>query len=102
MLDVGDLSVGQVFGGRYRIERLLKAGGMGAVYRATHTETSRTVALKLMRPEIVVDAQARERFAQEARVSSMIESSHVVDVLDAGIDAASGNPFIAMEFLQGQ
>ena len=52
MHDIGQIRAGEVFCGRYRVERLLKAGGMGAVYVAEHTATRKKVALKLMHPEM--------------------------------------------------
>ena len=102
MLDLGQIRSGEVFAGHYRIDRLLKAGGMGAVYVAEHTATRKKVALKLMRPEIVANETARARFAQEAQASGIIESAHVVDVYDAGVDPATQVPFIAMELLSGK
>ncbi len=102
MIDFAHLAPGQQFAGRYAIVRLLKAGGMGAVFEATHLATHRRVALKVMRPELVVDPEERIRFTREAQVATLIESSNVVDVLDAGIDEASGVPFIVMEFLVGE
>jgi serine/threonine-protein kinase len=101
VIDFAHLAPGQQFAGRYAIVRLLKAGGMGAVFEATHLATHRRVALKVMRPELVVDKEERARFVREAQVATLIESSHVVDVLDAGVDEASAVPFIVMEFLAG-
>ncbi|MBK6513420.1 MAG: hypothetical protein IPG04_04660 [Polyangiaceae bacterium] len=88
---------GSVFGGRYRILRALKSGGMGAVYEAEHVATRVKVALKTMRPEIVADPDLQGRFAQEARISALIQSRHVVAVTDAGLE--SGIPFLVMELL---
>src|SRR5262245_50624964 len=96
------LSQGSVFAGRYRIERLIAQGGMGAVYDATHLGTERRLALKVMRGEIAGNADMRERFRQEARIATRIKSEHVVDVLDAGIDEDSGAPFLVMELLEGE
>jgi len=101
-MEIGQIAPGQLFAGRYRILRLLKAGGMGAVYEATHEQTRRRVALKVMRPEIVSDPVSRQRFVQEAQVATIIESKHVVDVLDAGVDEQTGIPFLVMEFLTGE
>ncbi len=102
MADFAQLTLGEVFAGRYRVEYLVAAGGMGAVYAAVHTGTLRKVALKVMRPEIVADAGARARFAKEAQVSARLESPNVVDVLDAGIDAQTGIPYFVMELLVGK
>lgn len=93
---------GAVLGGDFRIERQLGAGGMGAVYVAEQLSTGRRRALKLMHPSLVSDARLRERFEQEARVGARIQSDHVVQVIAAGIDEATGSPFIAMELLDGE
>jgi tetratricopeptide (TPR) repeat protein len=75
---------------------------MGAVFEACHLATERRVALKLLWPEMLALEGARERFELEARVSARINSPHVVQVLDAGIDADGGSPFLVMELLEGQ
>jgi len=99
MLDLSQLT-GHLFAGRYRVTRLIRAGGMGAVYEAVHDGTRRRVALKVMRPELVQDDAQRARFVREAQVASVIESPHVVDVLDAGVDG--GVPYLVMELLVGE
>jgi len=93
---------GATLGGDFRIERQLGAGGMGAVYVAEQISTGRRRALKLMHPSLVSDAKLRERFEQEARVGARIPSDHVVQVIAAGVDEATGSPFIAMELLDGE
>ncbi len=94
---------GHICGARYRIDSLLGEGGMATVYRAVHTETDRTVALKVVRPEFAGDQEVREMFVREARVCARIgRSEHIVDVLDAGIDEGLGLPFMAMELLEGE
>ena len=94
---------GQVVDGKYRVTRQLGQGGMGAVYEATHLGTNRRVALKV----IVSAALANEpgvvaRFEREARASGAIDSAHVVQVLDTGVDPGSKNPYMVMELLAGQ
>ena len=96
------LQAGHVFAGKYRAVRLLKAGGMGAVYEVRHTGNEKRWALKLMHPELAQDEGARERFAREARIDGLIESSFVVSVVDAGIDADTGTPYLVMELLTGE
>jgi serine/threonine-protein kinase len=95
------LEVGAVFDKRYRVVRCLKAGGMGAVYEVVHLETQRRRALKVMLPEFVTDPALRERFRLEATVAADIESDHIVETFDAGVDAESGSPFLVMELLRG-
>jgi serine/threonine-protein kinase len=102
VVDFAHFAPGQIFARRYQFVRLVKAGGMGAVYEANHIATRRRVALKVMRPEIVSDTAERARFVQEAQVATIIESAHVVDVLDAGVDEETGVPFLVMEYLVGE
>jgi serine/threonine-protein kinase len=95
------LSPGMVFHGRYQILRCLKAGGMGAVYECVHLKTRKHRALKVMLPQVVADAAMRARFELEARVTAEIESDHIVETFDAGIDDETGAPFLVMELLRG-
>jgi serine/threonine-protein kinase len=90
-----------VFGERYRVVRCIRTGGMGAVYEAAHLETGRRVALKVMLPSLVTEPTLRARFKLEATVVASVESEHIVDVLDAGIEPATGAPFLVMELLRG-
>ncbi len=90
------------FAGRYRIVGRLAAGGMGAIYEVTHLVTGRRCALKVMLHHTIDRATLRDRFLQEARVAAQIQSRHIVDVLDAGVDEASGSPFLVMELLDGE
>ncbi|WP_437943177.1 serine/threonine-protein kinase [Sorangium sp. So ce281] len=94
-------AVGMLFG-EFRLVRPLSAGGMGAVYIAEQASTGKLRALKLMHPQLCADARLRERFEQEARVGALVESDHVVQVIGAGVDAASGVPWLAMELLEGE
>ncbi len=98
----GALSAGQIFHGRYEIVRCLKAGGMGAVYECIHLKTRKHRALKVMLPQILADASMRDRSELEARVTADIESEHIVETFDAGIDDATGAPFLVMELLRGE
>jgi formylglycine-generating enzyme required for sulfatase activity/serine/threonine protein kinase len=93
---------GQVFAGDFKITKPLKEGGMGAVYVAEQLGTGALRALKLMHPELVANATARRRFELEARVGARIESDYVVNVIGAGVDDATGVPWLAMELLQGE
>ncbi len=95
------LEGGEVFAGHYRVERPLSMGGMGAVYVVTDLDTERRRALKVMLPELAQSPEARERFRREAQVGAAIQSDHVVEVLAAGVDEASGTPYLVMELLEG-
>jgi serine/threonine protein kinase len=92
--------VGTVLGGRYRLESILGTGGTSTVYRAVHTFTNRSVALKLLKPEHSRDRDLVARFLKEARVASTIIHPHVVAILDMGTDEDC--TFLAMELLSGE
>ncbi len=97
-----ELLPGVVVGGDFRVVQPLSAGGMGAVYVAEQLSTGKRRALKVMHPSLVVDPGLRERFAQEARVGSLVQSDHVVQVVGAGVDPVLGAPWLAMELLEGE
>ncbi len=98
----GSLSNGQIFHNRYEVVRCLKIGGMGAVYECIHLKTRKRCALKVMLPQILAGAGMRERFELEARVTAEVESEHIVETFDAGVDEATGAPFLVMELLRGE
>jgi serine/threonine-protein kinase len=98
----GVLSVGTVFHGRYEIVRLINQGGMGAVYECVHLKTRKHRALKVMLPQVIAQASLRDRFELEARVTADIDSEHIAETFDAGVDEASGSPFLVMELLRGE
>lgn len=91
---------GEVLDGKYRVEKLLGEGGMGAVARATHLLLHRTVAVKFMNPQFMSFPGAVERFLNEGRASGAIRSDHVVPVSDVGC-LQSGTPYLVMECLYG-
>ena len=93
------LATGAVFANRYRIENLLGEGGMGAVYKAVDLELDRTVALKLVRPELA-SAQAIERFKQELLLSSRISHKNILRIHD--LSDFGGIKYITMAFVEGQ
>jgi serine/threonine-protein kinase len=95
-------SPGQVIAGRYRIERLLARGGHGTVFVAEQLATEAKVALKVLQAQVLESLEARERFELEAKIAGRVASDFIVRVLDAGVDDASGLPFIAMELLEGE
>jgi hypothetical protein len=91
---------GEVLAGKYRIERILGAGGMGIVVAAHHLHLDERVAIKLMLPEVVASQEALARFAREARAAVKIKSEHVARVSDVG-SLPSGAPYMVMEYLEG-
>src|SRR3954463_5700611 len=91
-----------VFGRDFRVVRALRAGGMGAVYIVEQMSTGKQRALKVMAPELAMDAATRERFVLEAKAASKIESDHVVEIVTAGVDDQTGAPYLVMELLKGE
>jgi eukaryotic-like serine/threonine-protein kinase len=72
---------------------------MATVYEATRIEDSTRVALKLMRKELADDPKARHRFEREGKLGASIQSEHVVRVLDFGVDADTGAPYLCLEYV---
>jgi tRNA A-37 threonylcarbamoyl transferase component Bud32 len=97
-----ELVPGQIFASDFRVLRPLSKGGMGSVYVVEQVSTHLQRALKLMHPELVRDPRLRQRFEQEARIGGHIASDHIAQVISAGVDPASGTPWLAMELLQGE
>jgi formylglycine-generating enzyme required for sulfatase activity/tRNA A-37 threonylcarbamoyl transferase component Bud32/succinate dehydrogenase flavin-adding protein (antitoxin of CptAB toxin-antitoxin module) len=85
--------------GDYEIGGILGEGGMGIVYRARQISLKRRVALKVLPPALANDQRLRQRFEQEARTASLINSPHVVQVFAAG--SFNDNVFFVMEFVEG-
>jgi serine/threonine protein kinase len=90
---------GDVLAGRYRVERVLAAGGMGIVVAARHMQLNQRVAVKVLTHN-VGSTQAIARFLTEAKASALLRSEHVVHVSDVGT-LESGQPFMVMELLDG-
>ncbi|MRG95601.1 serine/threonine-protein kinase [Polyangium spumosum] len=91
-----------LIGGRYRIERRLGAGGMGAVYEATDTQGGARVAVKVVTAEVAKNEVLLGRFEREVRAARGLDTPHVVRAIDAGRDGYSGLPFLVMEVLEGE
>src|SRR5712664_1621553 len=96
-----DSLVGQTLAGKYSIEKLIKSGGMGSVYRGKHVLMDKTVAIKVLRPSLAVDNVVVARFSREAKAASRISHPHAVSVTDFG-EAENGVVFLVMEYLDGQ
>jgi len=91
-----------LIGGRYRIQRRLGQGGMGAVYEAVDGATGAVVAVKVVTAEVAKNEVLLSRFEREVRAARGLTTPHVVRFLDAGRDPQSGLPFLVMEVLDGE
>jgi tRNA A-37 threonylcarbamoyl transferase component Bud32 len=92
--------VGAVIDGKYRVERLLAQGGMGAVFAGTHLLLDRPVAIKIVNAELLADPIMQARFAREARAAARIEHANAVIVYDFG-SLENGGGFLVMEMVDG-
>ena len=96
----GRLTPGAVLAAKYRVDRVLGAGGMATVFGATHLQLGEPVAIKVLHRHVLRHPGAIDRFLREARVAMRLQSEHVARVFDLGtID--DGTPFIVMELLPG-
>ncbi len=93
--------IGALVAEKYRLDRLLGTGGMGAVYEALHLFTDRRVAVKLLHaPYLEGTSVVAQRFLLEAKAAAAIPHPSVVEVLDAGV--AAGVPYVVFELLEGE
>src|SRR3954470_13471312 len=98
-----DFVAGTVLAEKYRLESLIGRGGMGSVWRAEHLGLNAPVAVKLLNlVQFEGASDALARFHREARSAAAIRSPHVVQILDHGVDATFGVPFIVMELMEGE
>jgi serine/threonine protein kinase len=94
------LAKGVMFADRYRLGERIARGGMGSVWAANDERLGRDVAVKFMSPELVDDAEYRERFEQEAKAAAKLRSQHIVSIFEHGL--FDGVPFIVLERLVGE
>ncbi|HEX6272352.1 MAG TPA: serine/threonine-protein kinase, partial [Polyangiaceae bacterium] len=95
------VELGSTLNGKYRLERVLGVGGMGAVVLARHDKLGESVAIKFLLPRAIGQGRHAQRFLREARAASRIRSAHVARVFDVDV-RADGTPFIVMEHLAGE
>ena len=96
-----DDMLGRTLAGRYLVEGVLGRGTMGVVYSCRHLVLERSVAIKILKPDMAQDEEVLQRFMTEAKAASSIGSQHIVDVLDFG-RLADGSSYLVMEQLSGQ
>lgn len=95
------LQLGTIIDGKYRIDRMLGKGGMGAVYEGENERIHRRVAIKVLHTEVSDRADVVQRFEREAQAAGRIGSAHIVEVLDLG-SLHTGERFMVMEYLDGE
>jgi serine/threonine-protein kinase len=94
------IAPGQLIGERYLVGQVLGGGGMGVVFQGTHVLLGTPVAVKLIHSELKNDAEAVQRFLNEARTTAALKGEHIARVFDVGL-LESGEPYIVMEHLEG-
>jgi hypothetical protein len=102
MLRSGMIEAGLVLSDKYRLVREIGRGGMGSVWLAKRLDLNADVAVKVMRTDAAAKPGALARFRREAKSAAALRSPHVVQILDCGVDAATGVAFISMELLDGE
>ncbi|MBC7996900.1 MAG: protein kinase, partial [Leptolyngbya sp.] len=95
-----DKLIGQVLEGKYLIQSIIGAGGMGFVYLAKHLLTNRIVAVKILSQKSQVSQEHWMRFQQEARATSSLTHPNIVSLLDFSISETVG-PYLVMEYVEG-
>ena len=99
--EVVDPLVGTTVAGRYRVEKLLGTGGMGAVYRAEHVHMKKTVALKVLHKEFLGVNEVVARFEREAIAAGRIEHANVAPATDFG-KLEDGSFYLVLEYIDGK
>ena len=94
------LQVGRVLGGRYQLDQCIGSGGMGEIYRAQRLHIGDTVAVKVLRPDVIENEKTRQRFYREARAAAKLHHPNAVVIHDFGEDT-DGTAYIVMELLTG-
>jgi serine/threonine protein kinase len=86
--------------GRYEIERLIGAGGMGLVFKAFDRELNRPLAIKMLSPHLADSGAARQRFAREARAAAAVVHPHVVPIHN--VESEGELPYLVMQYVSGE
>ena len=98
--DTAPGNVDRLVAGRYRLAEVVGRGGMATIYRAEDTRLGKTVALKVLRPEVAADRDLADRFRREALAATVLRHRNIVGCLDTGSDLAG--PFMVMELIDGE
>jgi serine/threonine-protein kinase len=97
----GVVAIGSMLDGRYRVDAVLGAGGMGRVYKAEHTGIGRAVAIKVLHARLGGSSEAAKRFQREAMASGRLDHPNIVGVSDFGT-LDDGSLYLVMEALEGE
>ncbi|KUM38091.1 Stk1 family PASTA domain-containing Ser/Thr kinase [Arthrobacter sp. EPSL27] len=107
--DSGPVNTQRILSGRYELGELIGRGGMADVFRGIDTRLGRTVAIKLLRPDLARDPQFQARFKREAQAVAALNHPSIVAIYDTGDHAVPGDhedtvrvPYIVMEFVSGK
>jgi GAF domain-containing protein len=95
------IGVGVVVDGKYRVDAIIGQGGMGAVFRAWDTRLERSVAIKVVRADLLSDPDSRARFRRESQIVAKLQHPAIVTVFDYG-NLLDGSAFLVMEFVPGE
>src|SRR5262245_55701808 len=95
------IKVGEILAGKYKVEGVLGAGGMGVVVAARHLQLGERVAIKFLLPQALARDDVVKRFLREAQAAARIRSEHVARVFDTGT-FNNGAPYLVMEYLDGR
>ena len=98
-MDVFKKHIDEVFDGRYKLKRVIGAGGMAIVYEATDLKTGQSVALKMLKESISDNTQALRRFINESKAVAMMNHANIVKILDVSVKTE--HKFIVMEYIKG-
>jgi serine/threonine-protein kinase len=92
---------GQTLDGRYTLVKLLGEGGMGSVYLGQHTVIGKQLAVKFLHPQFISSEEVLKRFYREAQAAAAIGHKNIIEVIDVGV-APGGEPYLVMEYLEGE